>query len=538
MSVDPMLDVGYVTHRGRVRPRNEDNLGLPPNNLSEELLAAKGRLYLVADGMGGHEGGQRASQVASQRIVEEYYRDPSPDLQRSLDRAIRAANAEIYQEAKRTPALQKMGTTVTAAVVRGNDLLVANVGDSRTYLVRGGSLQQLTEDHSLMAQGLRDGSVTPDQVASHPYRGVITRALGSQPDVQADFFHYQLLPGDGLLLCSDGLTNEVDELQIVATIAQSRTAQEASSRLVEMANQHGGRDNITVILVGSNGPPPVAATVPVATVAAPETGTATAAAPARRVPTWLFLAAAAVVSLALVLVVVAIIYTPGAGDGTPMAMAQTTMTVEATTGAAAAVASSTGVEAAAVITGTPATGGTTATTQSADPTSTLRPSPEPTSTPVVVRSTVQVASHTPTPTSRSTDTPRSPAYPTPALLEPKEGARITHNDTVVLRWLWDGSLEPDEYYDVRVWRGGGEHLGVTWTRDLFYYLHIPSQDDRLTLPEIKGTYHWAVAVIRGENGQMDRQLSAESPSRTFYWEPAESKPPKPKPSDPTPTPPR
>jgi protein phosphatase len=118
--------------------------------LGAEALAAKGRLYVVADGMGGHEGGQRASYLAVQRIMAEYYGDQTPDPQYSLARAIRLANTEIYQEAQQNPALEKMGTTITAAAVLGQHLLVANVGDSRTYLLRNEEAKQLTQDHSLI----------------------------------------------------------------------------------------------------------------------------------------------------------------------------------------------------------------------------------------------------------------------------------------------------------------------------------------------------------------------------------------------------
>lgn len=242
------LAVGRLTDRGKIRERNEDFVG-GPEGIPPEKLEQKGRLYVVADGMGGHLGGQRAAQLAVERVIQEYYRDPSLDIPRSLERAIKLANAQIYSEAARNPAYKGMGSTIVAAVVRGDDLYVANVGDSRAYLIRGSSIQQITRDHSWIAEALRAGTITPEQALTHPNRGVVTRSLGGGPDVQVDHFHRKIRPGDVVLLCSDGLTSVVSDADIQKVVTRERP-QRAANKLISMANQAGGPDNIAAIVIG------------------------------------------------------------------------------------------------------------------------------------------------------------------------------------------------------------------------------------------------------------------------------------------------
>ena len=401
---------------------------------------------------------------------------------------------------------------------------MANVGDSRTYLLRGGDFKQLTQDHSLIAQALRDGTVTPDQVESHPYRGVITRALGSRPTVQPDFYQEKLQSGDKLLLCSDGLSNEVSDDQIVATISQSKNAQDATRQLVALANKNGGRDNVTAVVVGVNGARPAAAAA------------AVAATSSRGVPAWLFVVAAGVLAVALILTGFVIFYKPG-GTETP-----TMVALEATAAQVETTLSSTVSESPTV---TPADEGTaivqSATTAvvtaaaTAAPTETETPSssppgdapsPEPTIPPpteTLAPTRTPIATQTPRPTSRpATSTPQLPSYPTPVPQQPDDGARLEGRGTIELGWGWNGTLGQDEYYDVRVWREGKDHLGVAWAKEPFYSLNMLNQDDRLVKPEAQGTYYWAVAIIRGQGGQVSKQLSQESAARTFYWEPPSS----------------
>jgi protein phosphatase len=162
-----------------------------------------------------------------------------------LRRAIKEANADIFSQNRGRTDHRQMATTTVAAVIRGDDLTVANVGDSRAYLIRGDTLEQITEDHSLMAEMINDGVITPDQAATHPYRNVILRSLGAYETVQVDLFFRQIAPDDTLLLCSDGLTHLVSNKELV-DVACVYPPAEATRQLVDLANERGGDDNISV----------------------------------------------------------------------------------------------------------------------------------------------------------------------------------------------------------------------------------------------------------------------------------------------------
>jgi len=168
MNGQPRLRVGQITDRGKRRPRNEDHIGGPPADVSRETLQRKGHLYVVADGMGGQAGGERASDLAVNRVMREYYADSDTDIQRSLSRAIKLANSEIYNEAHSVAELSTMGTTLTAAVIRGDELVVAHVGDSRAYLIRGNQIRQLTQDHTWVDEAVRKGIITPEEAKNSP----------------------------------------------------------------------------------------------------------------------------------------------------------------------------------------------------------------------------------------------------------------------------------------------------------------------------------------------------------------------------------
>jgi serine/threonine protein phosphatase PrpC len=240
--------VGAATDKGRVRELNEDRIGTPGQlQVPADLRTKRGVLLAVADGMGGHAAGEVASKEAINTLYAEYYRDPSPDLARSLRRAVEKANARIYAQASSDLAMHGMGTTLVAAVIQRSRLIVANVGDSRAYLVRGGALRQISRDHSWVAESLAAGIITEEQAQSHTYRGLITRALGQMPDVEVDLFQERLRAGDILLLCSDGLTNEVDDARI-AQVLDQQPPPEAAQDLVALANQGGGRDNISAVV--------------------------------------------------------------------------------------------------------------------------------------------------------------------------------------------------------------------------------------------------------------------------------------------------
>lgn len=251
LSMLPHLTVGAQSDRGKKRADrpNQDALALYsdlPQNKSQ--LLQKGMLFLVADGMGGAAGGQEASQMAIQTMLKEYYADPDSDIAHRLEHSIQAANMQIYQRGHTDPYLRGMGTTIVAAVILKNHLVVANVGDSRAYLLRQGQLKQLTTDHTLVQALLGIGIISPEEAATHPQRNVLIRDLGEKPTVQPDIQRETLQQGDILLLCSDGLWGVLKEQQI-AQILWRQHGQAAARTLIDMANQHGGPDNISAIVV-------------------------------------------------------------------------------------------------------------------------------------------------------------------------------------------------------------------------------------------------------------------------------------------------
>ena len=240
------LDAAWGSHPGAARGYNEDAIrGTSP----DPPPSPRGSLYLVADGMGGHNAGEVASAGAAARIYEGYYADADPNIHRSLDKVIRLANAELYAQAQTNPAQHGMGTTLTAVVIQGDRAFIAHVGDSRLYRVRGGKPEQLTQDHSWVAEQVRAGVLSPDQAEVHPQRNVITRALATAPDVKVDHSDADLQVGDVMVLCSDGLSTEVGDNQIAALSTKAATAQEAVQRLIKLANDNGGEDNISVVVI-------------------------------------------------------------------------------------------------------------------------------------------------------------------------------------------------------------------------------------------------------------------------------------------------
>jgi PPM family protein phosphatase len=228
--------VGHATDMGRVRERNEDSVLIDPP------------LYVVADGMGGHRGGDVASQLA----VETMERLAGEDRGSLVDH-VRRANRAVWDRSVEDQRLSGMGTTLTAAKVDGSSVLLAHVGDSRAYLMRDGSLQQLTDDHTLVARMVKSGEITQAEADVHPHKNVMTRALGTDQDVEVDERSVTLVDGDRLLLCSDGLTGMVTEDQIQAILQASPDPQTAADRLVRAANRAGGVDNISVVVLDAIG---------------------------------------------------------------------------------------------------------------------------------------------------------------------------------------------------------------------------------------------------------------------------------------------
>jgi serine/threonine protein phosphatase PrpC len=241
------LDVAQLTDVGRRREHNEDNMAfvIPKDPV---VMANKGALFIVADGMGGHAAGEVASEIAVDTVSNLYYQDESDDVAIALQHAIRRANASIHQRAAENMLRTGMGTTCVAAVLRGNRAYVANVGDSRAYLLHGNQVEQISQDHSWVAEQVRAGLLTDEQARTHAQRNVITRCLGTQAEVDVDLFHEELNEGDSLVLCTDGLSGLVSDEELLR-IVDGFVPQESVYHLVERANENGGPDNITTIVV-------------------------------------------------------------------------------------------------------------------------------------------------------------------------------------------------------------------------------------------------------------------------------------------------
>lgn len=240
-----VVESSQLSDIGQKRRYNEDYVGFyEPGPIAD--LETHGRLYVLADGVGGAAAGDIASHYAVDRIIHTYYQQPAGDDPAArLQRAIEETNADVFAQNLGRSDHREMATTVVAAVIRGDDLIVANVGDSRAYLIRGETIEQITEDHSLMAEMINDGIITADQAATHPYRNVILRSVGANETVQVDLFSRQIAPADILILCSDGLTRLVSNHELVE-ITRTHSPAQATQRLVALANERGGEDNITV----------------------------------------------------------------------------------------------------------------------------------------------------------------------------------------------------------------------------------------------------------------------------------------------------
>jgi PPM family protein phosphatase len=234
-----VLRSGSATDVGRVRKVNQDLPLEAPN------------LYAVADGMGGHVGGEVAAQVAVEALLRVFSREPT---RAGLLDAFTKANSAVWQEGQEHSELRGMGTTLTAVALVGGDdgrdiLALANVGDSRAYLYSDDQIVQLTADHSLAEERMRHGEMTEEEAAVHPQRHILTRALGVASEVEPDMWELQLRSGDRVVLCSDGLTNELTSDELAEVLSRVPDPGEAAHQLVEIANEHGGSDNITVVVV-------------------------------------------------------------------------------------------------------------------------------------------------------------------------------------------------------------------------------------------------------------------------------------------------
>lgn len=259
------FDTAMSSDKGMVRENNEDSCFVLETGKSTSSRKAYYGLYLVADGMGGHRAGEvassRAIEIISSTILDKI---KTPDTETTLPQivleAIEKANNEIRTIAQSNPAFSGMGTTVTLGLRAGNQLYLGHVGDSRAYLIRGGKITRLTHDHSLVAGLIEAGMITEEESKHHPDRNKIFRCLGNSPQVSIDTYReigdedsLILQQGDNLAFCSDGLTNHVSDSEILVVVVEAKSANQACQRLITMANQSGGDDNISIIVVKSKG---------------------------------------------------------------------------------------------------------------------------------------------------------------------------------------------------------------------------------------------------------------------------------------------
>lgn len=495
------LRVAKLTDLGRARDHQEDALGavLPSD---PALLARKGSLFVIADGMGGHNAGEVASKAALAEIQHRYYNAASDDMPTSLRQAISQANQAIYQVSRADARQMGMGTTAAVAAVRNREVQVANVGDSRVYFLRGGSIGQITRDHSWVEEQVRAGVLTPEQARSHPQRNVITRALGTGPSVEPDLFTGALQEGDMLLLCSDGLTSHVADAELLE-IASQNPPEQAVKRLVDLANERGGSDNISVIVVraepAESAGVAAAAPAPAAAAKPPATG--------RRRASLLLLALLAVILLAAAAVTVLLLRGgEQAGEATPAGqVAAQSPSAPAVAPPATSTPTSVGAVAAAPATATATAGPPTATLAP-----TLTPPPSPTATP------------TPRPGATATPTRPSPTATSggnllavPALRSPNDGDGAEGNNEIAFAWDLSGALKENQGFEVRIWKGdSAEHPGaaepVTQRRQSIAVGVVPVVE-----AGGDGIYFWTVAVVQLEPY---RRIGVEAAPRRLVYQ--------------------
>lgn len=240
-----IVDVYGASDKGCIRDLNEDSFCVHGFHEKEPL-----GFCILADGMGGHNAGEVASQRTVQFAAEELLKDEDfQEAPKTLNRATESANQKVFLMAKGNQSQHGMGSTLVAACVRPDTVYIANVGDSRAYACRGKELMQITRDHSVVEEMVANGTITREEARLHPQRNIITRAIGVDEKTEADIFEYEYYPGDVLLLCSDGLSAMLTDEEMLTVLNQNIDAKAMVEQLIESANLHGGRDNITAICV-------------------------------------------------------------------------------------------------------------------------------------------------------------------------------------------------------------------------------------------------------------------------------------------------
>lgn len=245
IEMEPRIEIGLSTDVGQVRTGNEDSVLCEP--LESARVSERGLFCAVADGMGGHAAGEVASSMAVATSRERFYGSADGDVAEALRTAIIEANTAVYDAGAGTTGRDHMGSTITAAVLSKDEVIVGHVGDTRCYIVRRGAISQLTNDHSWVAEEVKAGLLTEEQARVHPRRNIITRALGLRPEVEVDVYRATLEVGNLIVICSDGLHGLVTDEEILSHVTRHRPAA-AVETLVRLANERGGPDNISVLV--------------------------------------------------------------------------------------------------------------------------------------------------------------------------------------------------------------------------------------------------------------------------------------------------
>ena len=246
------IEFGNATDIGLVREENQDSIGKFPVD-SVDISSPQGQLFIVADGMGGHRGGRVAGELAVESIQREYFSDSLDNIAERLERVFQQANTDIYEYSFSHPSYLGMGTTCTALALQDGRGYIAHLGDSRVYRVTKQSIEQLTEDHSTVAEMQRRGLLTSEEAKNHPQRSQLYRALGVRPSADVDVVRDIVLHGEEyFVLCTDGLYNYFDTKEI-QKIVLANSPQNACEELVRLANERGGQDNITVQVIQIKG---------------------------------------------------------------------------------------------------------------------------------------------------------------------------------------------------------------------------------------------------------------------------------------------
>ena len=233
-----------MTDIGKKRVVNQDNIFV-----STTQVGNLPNLFVVADGMGGHKAGDYASRFATDSVIESIKSNTDTNTISIITKAVNDANIQVYKKSLENEDFRGMGTTLVIATVVDNELITANVGDSRLYLIKNDSIMQITEDHSLVAEMVRLGQIDQQEAKTRPDKNIITRAIGISDYTHADFFRNRLEGSDCVLLCSDGLSNMLEDSEMLMVVREFDSPENKASGLIELANRKGGRDNISVIII-------------------------------------------------------------------------------------------------------------------------------------------------------------------------------------------------------------------------------------------------------------------------------------------------